>query len=135
IAGIVIGGRLHFGHDGTAGDLGHVMVDPRGPLCACGTRGCLQVLVGRDALVADAGVSGWDELAGAVAEGDRAALRVVRRAGERLGVPLGHLVAAVTPSVVAVGGPTAQLGAPLLEAIDKAMRRSAPTAGPVDIVL
>src|SRR5699024_9954965 len=31
IAGIVIGGRLHFGHDGTAGDLGHVMVDPRGP--------------------------------------------------------------------------------------------------------
>src|SRR5699024_2377917 len=134
IAGIVIGGRLHFGHDGTAGDLGHVMVDPRGPVCACGTRGCLQVLVGSGAIVADAGVADWDELECAVAAGDRDALRAVRRVGDRLGMPLGHLVAAVTPSVIAVGGPTARLGTPLIDAIDRAMRRCAPTAGPVDIV-
>lgn len=134
IAGIVLGGRLHFGHDGTAGDLGHVMVSPRGPRCACGTRGCLQVLVGTNAILADAGLERWDDLVAAVAEGDPVALRSVRRVGDRLGVPLGHLVAAVTPSVIAVGGPTAQLGDPLLVAIEEALRRSAPTAGPVRIV-
>lgn len=135
IAGIVLGGRLHFGHDGTAGDLGHVMVSPRGPCCACGTRGCLQVLVGTNAILADAGLEHWDDLVAAVAEGDPAAHRSVRRVGDRLGIPLGHLVAAVTPSVIAVGGPTAQLGEPLLSSIDEALRRCAPTVGPVRIVL
>lgn len=47
---------------------------------------------------------------------------------------LGHLVAAVSPSVIAVGGPSVSLGDPLLEAIDGAIRRCAPTAGPLDIV-
>lgn len=134
VAGLVIGGRLHFGHDGQAGDLGHVMVEPNGPRCVCGTRGCLQALVGREAIVADAGAGTWDDLERAVHEGDHAALRAVRRAGDRLGMALGHLVAAVSPSVIAVGGPTACLGEPLLEAIEGAIRRCAPTAGPVEIV-
>ncbi|MGO1567999.1 MAG: ROK family transcriptional regulator [Brachybacterium sp.] len=134
VAGIVIGGRLHFGHDGHAGDLGHVMVEPSGPRCVCGTRGCLQALVGREAIVADAGVRTWDELERAVQRGDRAASRAVQRAGDRLGMALGHLVAAVSPSVIAVGGPSVSLGDPLLEAIDGAIRRCAPTAGPLDIV-
>ncbi len=134
VSGIVIGGRLHFGHDGRAGDLGHVMVDPAGPLCTCGTRGCLQVLVGTKAIVSDAGCATWSDLVAAVGSGAPEALRAAQRAGDRLGMPLGHLVAAVTPSVIAVGGPTARLGAPLLEAIDRGVRRSAPTSGSVRIV-
>lgn len=134
IAGIVIGGRLHSGHDGTAGDLGHVTVDPKGPRCACGTRGCLQVLVGGDAVLAASRRATWADLVDAVEDGDADALAVVRRTGDHLGVPLGHLAAAVTPSVIAIGGPTAQLGAPLLAAVDEAVRRSAPMVSPVDII-
>ncbi|MGD7706778.1 ROK family transcriptional regulator [Microlunatus sp. Y2014] len=134
VSGIVTGGRLLVGHDGTAGDLGHVMVERRGPLCTCGTRGCLQVLVGGTAIATDAGLDSWEALQRAVAAGEPAALRAVRRAGDRLGMALGHLVVAVTPSTIAVGGPTARLGAPLLAEIDRAVRRCAPTAGPVEIV-
>lgn len=134
VAGIVIGGRLHFGRDGTAGDLGHVTVDPKGPRCVCGTRGCLQALVGSNAIVADAGVETWDALETALREREPAALKAVQRAGDRLGLALGHLVAAVSPTVIAVGGPTARLGAPLLEAIERAVRRCAPAAAPVEII-
>lgn len=134
IAGIVIGGRLHSGHDGTAGDLGHVTVDPQGPRCVCGTRGCLQVLVGRAAVLDQSGGRTWEDLVAAVEEDDPSALDLVQRIGDHLGVPLGHLAAAVTPSVIAIGGPTAQLGAPLVAAIDRAVRRSAPMVSPVEII-
>jgi predicted NBD/HSP70 family sugar kinase len=43
---VVVDGELVRGAHGTAGELGHVMVDPRGPVCACGARGCLEVYVG-----------------------------------------------------------------------------------------
>lgn len=135
VAGIAIGGRLHFGHDGTAGDLGHVMVDPRGPQCTCGTHGCLQVLVGTSAIVADAEADSWEQVVRDVRQGSTNALQAVQRAGGHLGLPLAHMMAAVGPSVIAVGGPTAQVGAPLLEAIETAIRQAAPTAGPVQIVL
>src|SRR5690625_251607 len=135
VAGIAINGRLHFGHDGTAGDLGHVMVDPRGPQCTCGTHGCLQVLVGTSAIVADAEADSWEQVVRDVREGSANALQAVQRAGGHLGLPLAHMMAAVGPSVIAVGGPTAQLGTPLLEVIEAAIRQAAPTAGPVELVL
>jgi glucokinase len=44
-SGIVINGKLVYGHDGFAGELGHVIVDPRGRLCGCGRQGCLETYV------------------------------------------------------------------------------------------
>jgi predicted NBD/HSP70 family sugar kinase len=45
--GIAIGGRLHCGLDGTAGEVGHMTIDPYGPPCGCGNQGCLEMYVGR----------------------------------------------------------------------------------------
>jgi predicted NBD/HSP70 family sugar kinase len=52
IAGIVMDGRLCFGRDGAAGDIGHVTVQPDGPLCGCGNRGCLHTVAAEDAILA-----------------------------------------------------------------------------------
>ena len=49
--GVVLGGRLVRGVHGFAGELGHVVVDPDGPPCACGARGCLETYVGSDAQI------------------------------------------------------------------------------------
>ena len=43
-AGIIVDGRPYRGHRGTAGEIGHVVVDPQGPICRCGNRGCLETL-------------------------------------------------------------------------------------------
>ena len=53
-SGIIIGDRLHRGPQGCAGDLGHVMVDPNGPTCTCGNRGCLEAMAAAPAMVAEA---------------------------------------------------------------------------------
>ncbi len=49
--GLVLDGRLYRGATGTAGELGHVCVDPAGPLCGCGNKGCLEAFVGNRHLV------------------------------------------------------------------------------------
>ena len=50
-AGLVIGGRPFRGARGVAGEIGHVLVDPQGPICRCGNRGCLETFVGRPGAV------------------------------------------------------------------------------------
>jgi len=55
--GIVLGGRLFRGSHGFGGEFGHVSVDPNGALCACGSRGCVETLVGQESIARAAGVS------------------------------------------------------------------------------
>ena len=56
-AGIVLDGRLYRGTVGTAGELGHVTLDARGPLCRCGNRGCVELSAGGRALLEQARVT------------------------------------------------------------------------------
>jgi DNA-binding Lrp family transcriptional regulator len=49
-AGLIIGGRPYTGVGGTAGELGHTVLDPTGPICRCGNRGCLEMLAGAPAV-------------------------------------------------------------------------------------
>ena len=51
-AGLIVDGRPYHGHRGTAGEIGHVLVDEHGPICRCGNRGCLETLASGPALVA-----------------------------------------------------------------------------------
>ena len=51
--GIISGGKLLIGHQGIAGELGHLIVDPRGPRCSCGNQGCLEAFIGRWAIERD----------------------------------------------------------------------------------
>ncbi len=85
--GIVINGQIYRGIGGGAGELGHVIVDPNGPLCDCGRHGCLQSFVSDSALVAaaqrkvDPNIEDLDELVQRAKSGDAAAANVLVHAG------------------------------------------------------
>lgn len=139
-AGIVLGGRLHRGFAGTAGEIGHVQVDPQGAICRCGSRGCLDTVVGADALLAPlAGSHGAltlrDVMHRALA-GDPGCTRVVADAGEAIGAVLASAAQALNPQVVVVGGELAETGEMLLDPMRRELRRGMlpNLIAPIDIV-
>ena len=124
--GIIAGGRLLTGCSGSAGELGHTIVDRNGPRCRCGSQGCLEALAGGWAIAAKAveAVDSNPEAGGtlltlaegdrekltaelvsqAAHQGDRLAQRLVVQAGEALAVGVASLVNAFNPCMVVLGG-------------------------------
>ncbi|MFE3519048.1 ROK family protein [Streptomyces sp. NPDC059166] len=107
---LVVNGEMLRGAHGFAGEIGHVVVDPQGPLCGCGAHGCLEQYAGRSALLRaagidpDTGVRGIDELEQRAAAGQEPALGALREAGDRLGVVLAGAVNLFDPEAVVLGG-------------------------------
>lgn len=107
-AGVIIDGRLMSGAGGYGGEVGHMVVNPRGTECRCGARGCWETEIGRDAIVRAAGGSAD---AGDIAEvltstrvrGGKAAA-AVEDVGEWLGIGLSNLVNLFNPEVIVLGG-------------------------------
>ena len=134
-AGIVSGGRLQRGAQGTAGDLGHIRV-PRadGTPCRCGNDGCLEAVAAGPALAAvlrEQGVAAetGQDVVDLVRQGHAGALQVVRQAGRDLGDVVATMVNLVNPSVVVIGGQLALAGEHLLAGIREVVySRSLPLA-------
>ncbi|MFD0035816.1 ROK family protein [Streptomyces sp. NPDC127172] len=154
--GIVVAGDVHRGVTGSAGDIGHIQVDPDGSPCACGNTGCLEAHFGGNALVRDATAlaqSGRSaELAGrleamgrltpedvsaAAGAGDTASLELIRLGGTRTGQVIAGLVSFFNPGMVVIGGGLTGLGHTLLASIrTQVYRQSLPLAtGNLPIVL
>ena len=114
--GLVLGGRRVDGASGNAGHVGHVVVEPDGPACGCGGRGCLEAVARGPAIAAHAVVLGWtgEETGVAVAAGaqagDEACLAAFARAGRAVGTGIASAVALLDVDVVSVGGGVAQAG-------------------------
>jgi predicted NBD/HSP70 family sugar kinase len=108
--GLVLGGELFRGIRGYAGELGHISVDPTGPLCGCGGRGCVEQFAGQVALLRSGRVSSTEELIEAAESGGRAARRAIARAGTSLGVALAGMINVVDVPVAILGGMFARLG-------------------------
>ncbi|SCG71023.1 Sugar kinase of the NBD/HSP70 family, may contain an N-terminal HTH domain [Micromonospora echinaurantiaca] len=113
-AGVISGGRLHRGAQGSAGDISHcrVVADP-GPLCSCGNTGCLEAVASGAALVAALCEQGVpvEDLTGVmrlIDDGDRHATALARRAGRSIGEILAVVVNFFNPQVVAIGGRLAE---------------------------
>ena len=107
-AGLVIGGRPFRGARGVAGEIGHVLVDPQGPICRCGNRGCLETFASPPALCEllrrSHGPMTVPELLGLAAEGDAGARRVIHDAGRVVGRAVADLCNFINPDLVIVGG-------------------------------
>lgn len=112
-AGIVLHGELYRGAHGFAGELGHVTVDPEGPQCTCGSRGCLAMLVGEDALMAIAAADGLPSstapiaaraLAGRIRDGGADSAAAIKQMGGWLGIALADMVNLLDPAAVVLGG-------------------------------
>jgi glucokinase len=121
--GIVLNGKIWHGMTGMAGEPGHMTVEPDGPPCACGNRGCLEQYAGATAIMRmarDAAISGSAPgLARAMKKdpgfgaqnlhvlalaGDPAALEIFRRAGRALGIAVSGLINVLNVSVYCFGG-------------------------------
>ena len=101
--GLIIDGNLYSGSHGTAGEIGHTIVDPNGPLDACGQRGCLEAFAGGNMLAQQTG-RGADELFRDAARGDQEARMVVSRAARYMGIALINLANLIDAEMIVIGG-------------------------------
>jgi predicted NBD/HSP70 family sugar kinase len=128
-AGIIIGNELFHGAGGTAGEIGHLTLDEQGPLCRCGSRGCLEAYTSTANLLAM--LSGQlpglevDDVFAAAREGNVSAQRALEDAGLHLGWGLASIVNLLNPELVVVGGDMARAGELLLESARIGLRRHA----------
>jgi glucokinase len=121
--GLILGGNLYQGHDGTAGEFGHQTILPEGPQCNCGNRGCLEPLARADAIVAACGQSTVEKCVQAARAGDRRAQQGLTEAGSYLGIGVGNVLALLSVDRVVVGGGVAAAGEMLLEPLRAELRR------------
>ncbi|NES16589.1 MULTISPECIES: ROK family protein [Micromonospora] len=154
--GIYLNGEVYRGTDGCAGDIGHIQVDPNGPMCSCGNLGCLEAVFSGAALAREATAAARAEVSPALAErlagrgavtaldvaqgaaeGDVTCIQLIRDGGRRVGSVLAGLVSFTNPSMIVIGGGLAQLGHILLAEIRSVVyRRSLPLAtGNLPVVL
>lgn len=154
--GWVLNGRVYHGADGLAGEIGHMTVQPGGPVCTCGRRGCLEALAAgpaiarraRERLLAEP-QAGWllRQLAGgdvgavtaehvsrAAEAGDLLAQQILDEAARALGLGIGNAIALMNPQRVVVGGGVAKAGERYFEVVRAAARANVLRGMTVDIV-
>ncbi len=151
--GLVINSQLHLGIGGTAGELGHMTVDPDGPRCGCGNYGCLEALASGPAIAAmgmkavsqgrttKIGVLSEFDLnritpelvACAAAQGDEVAQEIYEKAGYYIGTTAASICAALGPRRIIIGGGVSQAGDLLLDPIRRTLKERV-TIMPVDQV-
>lgn len=109
--GVVIDGALYRGAFGGAGEIGHIPMSVDGPVCGCGSRGCLEAYIGQSALertAVERGViapgAGIEALQAAADDGDPQAREILAEAGAMLGRALAGVVHTLDPEVVVVLG-------------------------------
>ncbi|RPF22409.1 ROK family protein [Myceligenerans xiligouense] len=128
-SGLVMDGRLRRGVTGAAGEIGHVPVDPAGPECSCGQRGCIETFVSGTALAtawpSRHGKPSPAELFEAAEAGDAAAIVVRKRFADAVASAVRLLVLTVDVRYVVLGGGVAQLGRPLLDVVRDSLREQA----------
>ena len=115
--GLVIDGKVHEGTTKGAGEIAHQVVAPDGPVCGCGTRGCLEALTSSAAISALAGTESPEQAYSRAIEGDARAISAFREVGRWLGIGLANVNAVFSPSIFIVGGGVAQAGNLLLDFI------------------
>ncbi|MDR5675949.1 MAG: ROK family protein [Armatimonadota bacterium] len=137
--GLVLDGRLYRGATDTAGEIGHVLVDPEGPVCSCGRRGHLEGIAsgpaiarwvherireGRPSVLATGRPFSAREVAEAAEAGDALAREAFERAGRYLGWTVAGLLNLLNPEVVVIGGGVARAGRWLFDPLREAAREA-----------
>jgi predicted NBD/HSP70 family sugar kinase len=128
-AGLILGGRLHRGAGGVAGELGHMLVAPEGAVCRCGNRGCLETAASTGALLdmlrrshGELTVAEMLRLAG---DGDLGCRRVIADAGRVIGSAVAVVLNLLNPQRLVVGGDLAEAGDLLLDGVRSSVRLAA----------
>ncbi len=128
-SGIVINGQLVYGHDGFAGELGHVIIERNGRLCGCGRRGCLETYCSATGIVRTAKERNTPFLTSkdiydAAVKGDETAIDIFRETGTRLGRALADMVVFSSPEAFVLFGGLAKAGDFIVKYTKEAMEES-----------
>ena len=131
-SGLILGGHLHRGARGAAGDIGHIQAGATDVVCRCGNTGCLEASAGGAALALQLAELGYEttnsrDVVELVAEGNQDALHALREAGRLLGEALSSIVNLLNPGLLLIGGDLAQPGQTLVAAVREVVyQRSLP---------
>jgi predicted NBD/HSP70 family sugar kinase len=137
-AGLVVGGRLYRGTNGTAGEIGHMIVDDDGLVCRCGNRGCLETVAGEQGIVDALRRSHGEDLTlndvlRLAADGDLGCRRVLADAGRYIGIAAASLCNLFNPQRLIVGGSVSSAGELLLAPLRESIRRYAIPSAAADV--
>ncbi len=135
-SGHIINGEIYRGSNGTAGEIGHISIDPKGKKCICGLNGCLATIIGGNAILErvkelsidfpDSSLVGKDNTISlvwdAAISGDPLALIIAEETATNLGVAVAGLINLMNPSLVVIAGELAHLGDHLLEPLRDSVR-------------
>jgi glucokinase len=104
--GILIDGKLVHGATYSGAEIGHTTINPKGPVCICGRKGCLEAYSGGWAIMKYVGhkIKSVDEVVRLAAEGKRRASLSLERAGRALSIAIANLITTLSPDVVVLGG-------------------------------
>lgn len=129
--GIMMHGRIHEGSFGTAGEFGHQTVEPHGPPCGCGNRGCLESVAKGSAIAKAAGVKNAEAAYAAAKAGDPAALKATQDASYYMAIGISNAVTLIGLDTVVLGGGIMSAGDLVLDPLRAAVRERV-TLVPVD---
>jgi len=132
---VIVFGRVHQGHDGTAGEIGHQTIDPDGPWCGCVNRGCLEAYARADQIAAACGTATAEAAVGAAAAGDDRARRGLAEVGRYLGIGIANMITVLSPDRVVLGGGVAAAGDLLFEPIRAEVARRVRTTAVDEVTI
>ena len=118
-----IGNQVIQGYRGRAGELGHQTIDPDGPWCGCGNRGCVEAYCRADQVAIACGTRDPREAIEKARAGDQRAIDGLAEIGRYLGIGISNAVTVITPELVILGGGWSSAGDLLIEPIKAEMRR------------
>ncbi len=130
-----IDGRVHQGHDGTAGEIGHQTIDPDGPWCGCGNRGCLESFARADQIAAACGTATAEQAVRAAQAGDERARAGLADIGRYLGIGIANMITVISPDRIVLGGGVAAAGELLFGPIRAEIARRVKTTAIDEVVL
>ncbi len=122
-AGLILGGRLFSGAHGAAGEVGHMILDPKGPLDGCGQRGCVEAYCGGGALARETGLSAEALFDEAAAGNERAGVRV-REMATHMGYALVNVANLFDPEVIVMGGGVTRSWRQVAPVMERVLRAS-----------
>ncbi|MDP9145433.1 MAG: ROK family protein, partial [Actinomycetota bacterium] len=137
-SGLILGGVLHRGANGAAGDIGHMRATSDDVICRCGNNGCLEASAGGGALAAHLRTLGHNtqgsrDVVRLLEKGNKDATRAVRQAGRLIGQVLASMVNLLNPSLILIGGDLARAEQPLLAGIREVVYQRSTTLSTTDL--
>lgn len=122
--GIIIDKKLYLGSSGSAGEIGHTVIDINGPKCPCGKIGHLEGIAAGPAITKKYGMSP-EKINSLASRGDKKAQKIIIEIGQNIGIGFTNLVNILNPEAIIVGGGISNFGKSFFKSINETVKKEA----------